>query len=347
MATFDGRRVWHSGPGPLPATSAPSAGEWAGVTPYPTQRFTISARIPVRGSREADSPGEQGTATTRPLEEQPQPAPTPAAENARPGEDARPDRSGDLAVGETVALPDQWVVDPTEEQDAIRSTLTYVPKVDVLPDEPKDKGDFGTTWGNQVGRRNAKLRRDSGEFVLTAEIHNRITIRVFKDAGPRGQANVESETSSKITKANYPTVVRDLTPDKTGRPPRDQFWCRDLTLVHEKFHADDGQKYCRAAVDAAQKELNAQTASSKDDVVALLDLVPQKIINARAAGMAKPGSENRAYTDGSAAYAARAKAIDTNGKANKYTMAEPGTPPDTRLAGEPETPTDEAAGRTA
>ena len=247
----------------------------------------------------------------------------PSPESSQVGSVAPPSpqtSATDLADGETVDLPIIDIGDPAElEFDSISATLGYSPSVTVSPDEPKDKTDFGSTWGNHVRTAaGGKIHRNGSTFEVTQTYENPIVIRVFKDAGPRSQVNIESETDSDITASNYPTVASNLTPGTDNRPPRSMFWARDLTLVHEQFHATDGQKFCKDAVDAAQKDLNTKTATTMDEVKALMDPIVQQIINARATGMTKPASEDRAYADGAKLYKARADKITAQGKAGKY-----------------------------
>jgi hypothetical protein len=201
-----------------------------------------------------------------------------------------------------------------------------------------DKTEFGNTWGNHVKTASGgKIHKNVSTYEVTLIYENPIVIRVFKDTGPHSQVNIESETDPDIKAGNYPKAVSDLTPNADNRSPRGQFWARDLTLVHEQFHATDGQKFCKDAVAAEQKALNTQTASSVAEVNTLLDPITNRIVQARGTGMAKPASEDRAYADGAKAYKARADKIAAQGKAGKYTASiEPSPGPDdgTRLASE-------------
>jgi len=239
--------------------------------------------------------------------------------------------TGELADGESVDLPIIDLSDLAEsESDSVSATLGYSPSVTVSADEPTDKTDFGSTWGPHVRTAaDGKIHRNKTTYEVTQTYENPIVIKVFADTGPRSQVNIESETDSDIKAGNYTKVASDLTPGTDNRPPRGKFWARDLTLVHEQFHATDGQKFCKAAVDAAQKDLNTQTASSVDDVKALMRPIVKQIIDARAAGMTKPASEDRAYADGAKLYKARADKIKANGTAGKYTASiEPTPTPD-------------------
>ena len=268
-----------------------------------TELYQLSAIIPIP-SKEHDGP-KAATASA--------PVRTVSREAAPGGED--------LADGQTVELP-VFVCSYPEDVDAdsITSALTYSPSVTVSADEPKTQADFGTTWGNHVRTGpGGRIHKAPGRWEVSATYENPIVIKVYKDTGPHGQVNIESETDPDIKAGNYSQVAADLTPGTDNRPPRRKFWARDLTLVHEQFHAQDGQTFCKAAVDSEQKALNAQTASTLDEVKALLDPIPDRIIAARAKGMAPPGNEDRAYAAGAAAYKDRANKIAVQGKAGKYT----------------------------
>ncbi|MDB5064619.1 MAG: hypothetical protein JWM18_1053 [Chloroflexi bacterium] len=206
---------------------------------------------------------------------------------------------------------------PDEEADrSIASTLTYSPSVTVSGDEPKTKVEFGDTWGNHIRTKGGKIHPTPTTYEVTETYENPIVIRVFTDAGPHGQTNIASETDSDITKSNFPKVAADLTPSNSDIPPRTQFWARDLTLVHERFHATDGQKFCKDALSAAEKSLNTKSAADLDAVKALMSPIPDQMIKAREAGM--KGGEERAYKDGASQYKARADKIKDLGAKGKY-----------------------------
>ncbi|HET6467780.1 MAG TPA: hypothetical protein VFG43_05310 [Geminicoccaceae bacterium] len=267
------------------------------------ERYGLSATIRIAGpERDADGTAE-GFAWPPPAVPAPEPAP-----GAR-----------DLAEGESAELPvftSSYPLDP--DADSISASLTYSPSVAVSGKEPKSKQDFGTTWGNHIRSSGGRISRDTGVFKVTLTYENPIVIKVYKDTGPRGQVDIASESDPDIDAGNYGKVASDLTPGSDDRPPRQKFWARDLTLVHEQFHATDGQKFCKAAVAAEEAALNKQTAATMDEVKQLLKDIPDRIIQARAAGMTPPASEDRAYADGAPLYKARADAIRTQGKAGKY-----------------------------
>jgi hypothetical protein len=217
----------------------------------------------------------------------------------------------DLPVMESSYPPDG------EADRAISSNLTYSPSVTVSPDQPKAKTDFGFTWGNHISTApGGKIHPTPKTFEVTQTYENAIVIKVYSDKGPHDQVNIESELDSDITKANLAKVAADLAPSAAGVPPRTRFWARDLTLIHEQFHATDGQTYCKAELASAQTTLNAQTAASMDDVKALLRPIPDQLVKGREKGMV--GGEERAYKAGTAAYKDRADKIKANGAAGKY-----------------------------
>jgi hypothetical protein len=237
-------------------------------------------------------------------------------------------------------------VEPTMIQaDAIASQLGYTTSVTQKQVDPTDKTEFGFTWGNHVSTApGGKIHHDkpSSTWQVSQTYDNPVTFRVFTSAGPRGQTDIEGPEDPMIKKGNFVQVAADLTPRPDGRPPRNQFWSRDLTIAHEQFHVVDGQGICRQAVSNEQQQLNQQQAATMDDVRALMDPIPMRIVNARGTGMAK-GGEDRAYAAGKAAYQNRADTIRANGKANKYAMAESGEP-DNALASDD---TIETSGSTA
>lgn len=47
-----------------------------------------------------------------------------------------------------------------------------------------------------------------------------------------------------------------------GRPPRSKFWAKDLTEIHEQFHADDVKRLGPGAATSAVSWLSSQTAST-------------------------------------------------------------------------------------
>jgi hypothetical protein len=72
------------------------------------------------------------------------------------------------------------------------------------------------------------------------------THRIGTNSG--GRANVASANEPNLTGAhtvnpdwNFLNVIDDLTPDNGPRlgPDRDEFWCEDITVAHEGYHATD------------------------------------------------------------------------------------------------------------
>jgi hypothetical protein len=144
---------------------------------------------------------------------------------------------------------------------------------------------------------------------------------VRSGTGPSAQVDIASESDSDITKANFPTVVSDLTPDMTdlnGRPPRSKFWAEDLTIKHEKVHADDDHKNAPAAMGVAVTWLNAQTAANAAGVGMLLSGIPGRFAAALLAALSTEDGEKHAYGDGAPSYKARAEEIKKKGDKGDY-----------------------------
>ena len=278
-----------------------------------TEQYHLNASIPVARAA-ADDPGA---------------ADLSAAQDGGAATDGVPDA---VSVGPEDATED---VEPTMIQaDAIASQLGYTTSVTPQQGDPTDKTEFGFTWGSHVQTApGGRIHHDkpSSTWQVSQTYDNPVTFRVFTSAGPRGQKDIGGPDDPKIKKGNFAQVAADLTPGPDGRPPRNQFWSRDLTIAHELFHARDGQNFCRQAVAHEQQQLNTQQAATMDDVQALMHPIPMRIITARGTGMAN-GGEARAYAAGKAAYQNRADTIRGNGKANKYTALEDSGEPDNALA---------------
>ena len=149
-----------------------------------------------------------------------------------------------------------------------------------------------------------------------------------------GRTNIASESDPAITQANYPAVVKDLTPPAAAvnqgglalmkhQPPRTRFWAEDLTIKHERFHCAEDQRFGGQGVRSAQNWLNTQTAANDNALFALLPRVIGKVGDVVKTGMAVPAAEQRAYDDGAPSYAARAQAIKRKGDARGYVPQPP------------------------
>jgi len=167
-----------------------------------------------------------------------------------------------------------------------------------------------------------------GWWHVSATITQRIEWQVRADTGPSDQVSISSSLDPAINAGNWKQVVDDLTPDTNdlkGRPPRDQFWAKDLTEIHEAFHANDRKTQAPAALALASNWLGTQQAATEQDVSDRLAEVPGRMVATVAAGMTMPGKEERAYGDGAGAYSRRATAIWALGNVGYY-PADPDAP---------------------
>lgn len=296
-----------------------------------TAQYRLNASIPV--ARDAgDDPGAADPGAADPG----------AAQDDAAAADGAPDV---VSIGPEDATED---VEPMmAEADKVAGQLGYTTSVSQEQGDPTDKTEFGFTWGYHIKVADGgKIHYDkpSSTWQVSVTYDNPVKFRVYTSAGPRNQKDIQGPNDPQINRGNFPTVAADLTPGADGRPPRNQFWSRDLTIVHEQFHVVDGQGLCRQAVSSEQAQLNQQQATSMDDVQALLRPIPGRIIKAREAGM-KNGGEDRAYAAGKAGYQTRADAIRANGRANKYTMADGGEPGDAVASSDTSEPGEATADR--
>ena len=220
------------------------------------------------------------------------------------------------AEGETVSVPDISMPESLQivDTDAIASTITYTPSIT----QAGVVSPFGaTSWSNFniTGATVTAVPASAGgaaSFTVTFTLENPITFNVTSP-----KTSIASENDPALTNSNYPTAASDLTPNMSvqgGKPPRTQFWARDLTIVHERFHCDERSRLAAAGAVQAQAWLNAQTAANVAEVQALIAQVPGRVITASQAAVGTVDQkETRAYGNGAASYQARATAISTRG----------------------------------
>lgn len=246
----------------------------------------------------------------------------------KPPSDPRSPRPGAVRDDEAFSFYNIPPVDVPAQWDALRTTLTYDPQItNIAP--PRVPTDFGRT-DTRIEVNKSSATQATGVFNVELYIDNVITYWV--DGGTR--RDIASDSDPKITQANYPDVVRDLTPSPApvnaggttlyrNQPPRRQFWARDLTVKHELFHADENEKFGLTGAIEGREWLNRQTARTYDDVGRLLGTVSQIVARRILTAMAPPGVEQRAYNDGAPEYRRRAQAIRIKGDANGYAPRPP------------------------
>jgi hypothetical protein len=246
----------------------------------------------------------------------PSAAPAPAEGAAEPA------GGGDAKQEAPVSLPDIEVRDfeQVELCDAVSPWLSYAGTVSQGGATPNG---YGVTRPGPMTVTGITVRKLPvvGWWYVSATITQAIQWQVRAVTGPTGEINIGSSLDPAITAANWQTVVSDLTPDMSdlnGRPPRTQFWAKDLTEQHEQFHANDRKTRAPAALRLASNWLGTQQAADVPGVQALLAQVPGRMVATVSAGMTMPGKEERAYGDGAGAYSRRATAIWALGKVGYY-----------------------------
>jgi hypothetical protein len=243
---------------------------------------------------------------------------------------------------ETVHFPENMLTSATlpEQSDRIVSNFGYKSSI-AQQGPPPRSGEFGTTrpfYAFEKPGPSATQRADT--FDVTGTIVAEITFQV---AG-HNRTDIASHTDPAITQTNYPIIVSDFIPSPTtvtrgtevlykNQPPRTKFWANDLTIKHERFHADEDVKFGQQGVIEAQNWLNRQTARDYDEVGALLNRVAPIVARSVDAKMTLPGRELRAYADGAADYRGRAQAIKDKGDSKGYVSrtSAPQTPGSTPL----------------
>jgi hypothetical protein len=220
----------------------------------------------------------------------------------------------DPAPGETVALPDLSVTVPSDgaDLDAVSGSIAYAPTVT----QAGTVNPFGSTTWHHFSITNARAVRtptNPGAFAVVFTLNNPITFNVTSP-----KVSIASADDPAITNANFTDVASDLTPRldvQGGKPPRRNFWARDLTIEHERFHCNERIAFGRAGTAQAQAWLSGQAASSVADVQALIARVPSRVVSSStAAAGTVDEKETRAYGAGAPGYRTRADAIRAKGQ---------------------------------
>jgi hypothetical protein len=187
--------------------------------------------------------------------------------------------------------------------------------------------------GGEFGVEKVKYKVDTTSWTIdTAKKVVDVNTRMFLDIGwgvhSLGRKDVSSENDAAVKKETYSDIVSDLTPDGSGRPTRDKYWCQDLTERHEQFHASDDIQRAQLYTPTAEAWLSTQTLTPPKTRSGLFGKIRQffdewgfsrkvKALletargNVEADGWAwyGAGGENRAYADGKSSYQARADAV--------------------------------------
>ena len=270
----------------------PAAGNHAGtLSVVKRQRYTFSAVVPraLPVYHDAVRHDEPKPARTAP---RPGAAAVPAGSNA----------TSELWPGEAVLFPD--VVSPStpvpsQSDSGLSSSFKYTSAITKTNDAP-DPGDFGTTRPNYKIAHVAAVPH-AQSFDVTGDINADITFSVTS----LGKKNIASDSDPNITQTNYPDVVKDLTPSPAtvtrgggtiykNQPPRNQFWAEDITIKHERFHADEDVSFGQQGVTAAQNWMNTQRVAKIDDIALLIQPTIDKVRDTVVVAMALPGRELRA-----------------------------------------------------
>jgi hypothetical protein len=205
---------------------------------------------------------------------------------------------------------------PDEVPAPLVPLVLYYPTITRGGAEPVN--DFGIT--QQTVRLHPDVTPTPTEWLIDASIEHLIEYQLASN-GPQGQTNITDENDPSITHQNYEDVARDLTPDMSnlnGYPPRKRFWSKPLTERHELFHCHEARGFGESSVNENRLRLESARASTGEEAYELVAAVPDRITGDIDLGLAEPGREERAYSDGAPAYRTLAETIKTKGDKGDY-----------------------------
>jgi hypothetical protein len=136
-----------------------------------------------------------------------------------------------------------------------------------------------------------------------------------------------------ITKDNWGEAALDIDTGawKTslGAPLRKKYWCSDITLAHEQYHAADADRFMRdkavpqLEADLNQRQINVPWIIDRETEITkqlkqISDELTTTAANLRNKHMAAPASEERTYANDAPSYESRAFAIRAEAKRNGW-----------------------------
>ncbi len=185
-----------------------------------------------------------------------------------------------------------------------------------------------TVFGSEFATYSVDYINWSSTTPGTVNVSARVFLDCKWDVQDRGRTNIPSASDAAVTKESWPKVVTSLTPNAKGNPPRADFWARDLTEKHEKFHATDDIGRATLYLPTGKAWLDTQTVSTptgtsgKDakvdgEVRALMSTLKGKV---EADGWAYygTGGEDRAYADGKSSYESRVTDVKARAVKEKW-----------------------------
>jgi hypothetical protein len=151
------------------------------------------------------------------------------------------------------------------------------------------------------------------EVTVTASVE----VEVRWNMSGEGRDAVNSADSPAVTELSWQNVVKDLTPNSGGKPPRQLYWSPSLTKAHELYHASDYIGRAKAYLGPATMWFNSQTievpfwdedAYVHQHVKGLMSNLARQFEDDCMAHY-KSGGEDRAYGAGRAGYEGLVAAI--------------------------------------
>jgi hypothetical protein len=172
--------------------------------------------------------------------------------------------------------------------------------------------DFGISQA--FGKLTLNATPAAGGFAMSGSFNAQFKYNVRVDKGPYGQLNVTGPQASFIDLNNYIEVMSDLWPFSAscggGRPAREKYWSKSLTIDHEIFHIVEYISAAQSATAQVNAWLATQSmAASSADFNRLAVAAAARWSHSVDAAMAAPASEDRAYAAGRQDYVDLAYAV--------------------------------------
>jgi hypothetical protein len=287
---------------------------------------------------EASGDVEITTGSTEAIEGEPLEGPTgcdqsPASATAQAQAEAPPQSNHQLRLDARFDLDSNVIhaeplggeigaADMVEGSFSFSSTVT--PGQVNIPDTAHGYAEPTFTFGKAQWVKKAFVNDFSDDLVtVTAPLTLECRWSIQATVMGRKRESVYNVDDEPVNSYNWGNIVRDLTPDATGKPPRELYWVPHITQAHELFHCTDYINRAKAYVPKAEDWFRTQTINIGDDKeieAQVTDLLKgaKKKFETDALFHYNNGGEERAYSAGKGAYETLVNAIKQRAAANQW-----------------------------
>ncbi|MBC7910204.1 MAG: hypothetical protein H7Y30_06875 [Pyrinomonadaceae bacterium] len=208
--------------------------------------------------------------------------------------------------------------------DMVEGSFTFTSKVTTgqvnIPDSAHGYAEPTFDFGKAKWEKKAFVNWIVSDLVtVTAPL----TLECRWNVQSLGKERIFTAEDDAVSMYSWASIVRDLTPDATGKPPRGLYYVPHITKDHELFHCTDYINRAKAYVPKAEDWFRTQTINIGSDAeidTQVADLLKgaKKQFETDLQFYLKNGGEERAYGAGKGDYEKLVSAIKQRAAANQW-----------------------------